>query len=247
MLLRRPAFNATLACLIALFAAHSFWAADDAAADPLTDPQGLASFTRAIQPLLLNRCATGACHGGPQAVGPQLTRGPTRGRMDRPTTLANLQQLSDAVAHKGGDQQFLLAVLQGHPPETLPGRPAAGLLSVRERQLLATWLAAFTQPSASRLTDSDKKAVAQRLTPAGFDRPAGRPPLTPQPAGALAPRPPAAGTPTTDRPNRFRQLLEQATNPPQLPPPRITKGLQLDQILPEQFPPLPPATDSASE
>jgi hypothetical protein len=36
--------------------------------------------------------------------------------------------------------------------------------------------------------------------------------------------------------NRFRLLLEQAKNPPQFPPPRVTPGLQLEKILPEEFP-----------
>lgn len=247
MLLRRPAFTTTLACVIAVFPAHSFWAADDAAADPLADPQGLASFTRAIQPLLLNRCGAGACHGGFEAARPQLTRGPTRGRLDRPTTLANLQQLTEEVARHGGDRPFLQAVLRGHPPQTLPGRPTAGLLSVRERQLLATWLAAFTQPPASPPAGTDPHADTRRIVTADCDQPAPDSPAHPRPVHTdnAGPDPTVTPNSATDRPNRFRQLLEQATNPPALPPPRVTKGLQLERVLPEQFPPLPPAAAAA--
>lgn len=246
MPLRCLLFQITLVCLVPAAVPVASPAADGGVQAPLTNPAGLASFTRAIQPLLLNRCAAGACHGGPASAQLQLTRGPTRGRIDRPTTLANLQQLIEAVASKGGDRQFLQAVLRNHTPDMLPGRPSTGLLSVRERQLLATWLAAFTpRPAASAQADGDKKAVVQPLTPASFEQPAS-PPQTHLKQAQASPAPPAAGTPSTVLPNRFRQLLEQATNPPQLPPPQVTKGLQLDQFLPNDFPPLPPAADDSA-
>ena len=247
MPLRCLPLQITLVCLVAAAVPVASPAADGGAQAPLTDPAGLASFTRAIQPLLLNRCAAGACHGGPASAQLQLTRGPSRGQVDRPTTLVNLQQLRKAVASKGGDRRFLQAVLRNHPPDMLPGRPAGGLLSVRERQLLATWLAAFTPPPASApQAASDKQAVAQPLTPAGFKQPAGPFPHPRSQRGEASPEPPAGAVPATDRPNRFRQLLEQAANPPRLPPPQVTKGLQLDQVLPDDFPPLPPAADDSA-
>jgi hypothetical protein len=241
-----PSFVSRLACLLSLALPVAARAADDLA-DPPADPPGLASFTRAIQPLLLNRCAAGACHGSPEAAHLQLTRGPTRGHADRPTTLRNLQQVSDAVAHEGGAEPFLQAVLRQHPPAMLPGRPAAGLLTVHERQLLATWLAAFMPPASGGPTDSVQAVDSQRVTPAAFDQPASRSLFQPMTAGAMGPGPAAANALSTDRPNRFRQLLEQAANPPQLPPPRVTKPLQLERVLPDDFPPLPPADDAASE
>jgi len=246
MLTYPPSFVTRLACLLSLALPVAARAADDLA-DPLADPPGLASFTRAIQPLLLNRCAAGACHGSPEAAHLQLTRGPTRGRADRLTTLRNLQQVSDAVAHRGGDQSFLQTVLRQHPPAMLPGRPAAGLLTVHERQLLATWLAAFMPPASDGPADSVQEADSQRVTPAAFDQPARRSLLQPLPTGPMGPGPTAANASSTERPNRFRQLLEQAANPPQLPPPRVTKPLQLERVLPDNFPPLPPADDAASE
>ncbi len=247
MPLRCLPLQITLVCLVAAAVPVASPAADGGAQAPLTDPAGLASFTRAIQPLLLNRCAAGACHGGPASAQLQLTRGPTRGRIDRPTTLVNLQRLSEAVASKGGDRRFLQAVLRNHPPDMLPGRPAGGLLSVRERQLLATWLAAFTPPPASApQADADKQAVAQRVTPANFEQPASPRPQTHSRQAQASPALPVVAVPATDRPNRFRQLLEQAANPPRLPPPQVTKGLQLDQVLPDDFPPLPPAADDSA-
>ena len=38
------------------------------------------------------------------------------------------------------------------------------------------------------------------------------------------------------RPNRFKLLLERQSNPPQLPPPQVTPGLRLKEILPNEFP-----------
>ena len=39
-----------------------------------------------------------------------------------------------------------------------------------------------------------------------------------------------------DRPNRFKLLLEREANPPQFPPPQVTPGLRLEEILPNEFP-----------
>ena len=244
MLLCRSPFFAQLTCFVSFSLPVAARAAENAAALQ-TDPPGLASFTRAIQPLLLNRCAAGACHGSPAAARPQLIRGPTRGRVDRPTTLENLQQVSDAVDHEGGDLPFLQAVLRNHPPAMLRGRPATGLLTVRERQLLATWLATFMQPAANMPNESVQEPASQGVTPAAFNQPVNWPPHKSPPAATTVPGQADAGTPTTARPNRFRQLLEQAANPPQLPPPRVTRPLQLEKVLPDDFPPLPPVADDA--
>ena len=118
---------------------------------------------------------------------------------------------------------------------------------MHERQLLATWLAAFMPPASGGPTDSVQEVNSQRVTPAAFDQPASQSLFQPMTAGAMGPGPAAANASSTDRPNRFRQLLEQAANPPQLPPPRVTKPLQLERVLPDDFPPLPPADDAASE
>ena len=206
---------------------------DSPAAPPTADdvaPAALGSFTRAIQPLLLNRCATGACHGGPQAAEPRLQRGPLHGRTDRTTTLANLQQVIKAVADGGGSDAFLRQVLTGHDAlPRRPGRPSPTddeLLSSRERQLLEAWLTLSLPPTASGSASPVSRPAA--VQPASFDAPVA---AAPQPA----------------TPNRFRRLLEQAANPPQLPPPRAPRGLNLDALLPDDFPPLPPVATEATE
>ena len=43
-------------------------------------PQLMARFTRQVQPLILNKCAAGACHGGPSAHSPAFNRGDVRGQ-----------------------------------------------------------------------------------------------------------------------------------------------------------------------
>ncbi len=203
---------------------------DSPAAPPVAGdvtPAALGSFTRAIQPLLLNRCATGACHGGPQAAEPRLQRGPLHGRTDRTTTIANLQRVIKAVADSGGSDAFLRQVLAGH--DALPRRPSRTddkVLSSRERQLLEAWLTLSLPPTASGPTSPVSRPAS--VQPAGFEAPL-----------AAGPQPAA--------PNRFRRLLEQAANPPQLPPPRATKGLNLDTLLPDDFPPLPPVATEATE
>ena len=190
-------------------------------------PVALSSFTRVVQPLLLNRCATGACHGRPQAKEPQLKRSMRHGRTDRTTTLTNLQRVTEAVANSGGGDAFLRQILTGH--DALPRRPgytSDELLSARERQLLESWLTISLPPTTSG--SAPLAGSSTPVQPAGFDAPL---PAAPQPA----------------TPNRFRHLLERAANPPQLPPPRVTKGLNLDTLLPEDFPPLPPAVNDAAK
>jgi hypothetical protein len=54
-------------------------------------PEVVAKFTRQVQPLLVNRCAAGACHGGPAGHEPRFERGPASARPDRLDTLTNMQ------------------------------------------------------------------------------------------------------------------------------------------------------------
>ena len=206
--------------------------------EPAIDPTTLSSFTRAIQPLLLNHCATGACHGGDTAAAPQFRRGPAGGRANRTTTLANLQSITKAVADAGGNQAFLHKVLTGHEPSPSLRRGTPLSLSDHERQLLQTWLALCLPDTGSHTTATGLTPTTTAATPVGFDAPLTTP--TPPRAAAL----PLA--PSRRKPNRFRSMLERAANPLQLPPPRVTKGLDLEKVLPETFPPLPEDTGLAS-
>ena len=180
-------------------------------------PAVLGSFTRAIQPLILNRCAAGACHGGSQAAEPKLLRGPIHGQANQRTTLTNLDSITTSVQHKSRDRTFLSKILNHHDKRTNASVPKKELLTAHEQELFVTWLAALPLKEKPQSRSVVPPPQAQRVNPASFE----------------LPQPPPA---STRQQNRFKLLLEQAKNPPQFPPPRITPGLQLEKILLEEFP-----------
>jgi len=159
-------------------------------------PPLVAKFTRHVQPLLLNKCAAGACHGGPAAAAPRLQRGFGGGSLDRTTTLANLESFLEAIGPNREPQQLVAALAVRHPATAAKGAIVAAPLSARERLTLEQWLA----------------AVRASEPPRRFD-----PAVTPVAA--------TVDEPITAKPNRFRDLLDTAANPPQLPPPQEPQGL----------------------
>tara|TARA_B100001758_G_scaffold242482_1_gene250834 strand:- start:397 stop:1092 length:696 start_codon:yes stop_codon:yes gene_type:complete len=180
-------------------------------------PAVIGSFTRAIQPLLLNRCAAGACHGGSQGAAPQLLRGPIHGRANQRTTLKNLESITTSVQDKSNDRMFLSKILNHHDKRTKASVPKKELLTAHEQELFVTWLTALHQNEHPQLRSAAPSPQSQRVNPASFE----------------LPQPPPA---SLGQHNRFKILLEQAKNPPQFPPPRVTPGLRLEKILPEEFP-----------
>ncbi len=172
-------------------------------------PELLAEFTRRVQPLVLNRCAAGACHGGAQSPAPRFSRRAPRGGIDRRSTLANLQAFLEAVGPErdAGRLAALLAVQ--HPAQPASPRLVAAPLSPQERVNLDTWLGHVR--IAEHRTISDP-AVMQ--------------------ASAIAPAQPA-GPPVPPPRNPFKDLLDSAANPPELPPPQEPKGV----IFPPDVPP----------
>jgi hypothetical protein len=180
----------------------------------LPNPAVVATFTRQVQPLLLNRCAAGACHGGPAAHEPRLRRGGVQGRLDRALTLANLESFTAALGPEGED--LLTSLATRHPASAAPGALALDPLSPQERAVLISWI-------------SENKPAA--LTQAAFEAPfetVPRPPVS----GSSQPIPPLPQT-TTTRPNRFQMLLEAARNPVPLPPPQEPIGIILGRDNPQ--------------
>jgi hypothetical protein len=159
-------------------------------------PPLVAKFTRHVQPLLLNKCAAGACHGGPAAAPPRLQRGFGGGSLDRTTTLANLASFLEAVGPDRDPQQLVAALAVRHPATAATGAIVAAPLSARERLTLEQWLAAV------RVVEPPRR----------FD-----PAVTPVAA--------TVAEPSAAKPNRFRELLDNAANPPQLPPPQQPQGV----------------------
>ena len=100
------------------------------------------------------------------------------------------------------------------------------LLTAREQESLVTWLASLPRNTSP--------------APAGniARNPAGNIAIEPVP---MSPNPDLQTQPQHQRslakqPNRLRRLLERAENPPQLPLPTLTPGLQLEKLTPEEFP-----------
>ncbi|MFM7107330.1 MAG: hypothetical protein ACKOZU_01775 [Planctomycetaceae bacterium] len=185
---RTPLLRAALALAAA-------GAAGRAAATDLP-PEVVASFTQRVQPLLLNRCATGACHGSADSPAPRLRRGIGQAPPDQSHTRANLAAFLAAVGPARDPRPLAATLAAGHPADVEAPTRRAAPLSTPERVTLDRWLA--------QVRDAERAAIVDpRVMPASAEMPEAAPP----------------------RPNRFRALLDSAANPPDLPPPREPPGV----------------------
>jgi len=161
-------------------------------------PEVVAEFTRRVQPLVINRCAAGACHGGPESPAPRFLRRDPRGGIDRRGTLANMQALLDASGPEREATKLATLLASRHPVSARSQVLVAAPLTPRERATLDEWLAAV-------------RAAEQRA------------PNSPIPDPAV--RQVSAEEPLPREPNRFKALLDAAANPPRLPPPQEPQGV----------------------
>ena len=159
-------------------------------------PQLMARFTKHVQPLLLNKCAAGACHGGPSAHAPNFKRGDVSGQIDRGVTLANIETLFRVTGENGNATPFLTTISARHPASAKATSLTMKPLTTAERATLEQWLSAAT--SGRDLEASRRKT-----------------PSTATQASAIP------------LPNRFRAMLDAATNPAPLPPPQEPQGILL--------------------
>lgn len=181
------------------------------------DQQLIAAFTTTIQPLLLNRCASGRCHGGADADAPRLTRRGPGGTIDRSLTLANIDALCGPLHSDPDPARLLVPAASPHGGSTQPP------LSGEQLQRLAAWIDA---------------ALAQRkrwatATAASFQE--DQDDVVPPPSTAT----PGPGTQSDSAAapgNRFRRLLEKAGNPDPLPPPQQPPGIIDFERFPEAGP-----------
>lgn len=104
-------------------------------------PEVVAEFTRRVQPLVLNRCAAGACHGGNESPEPQFVRRDPRGGMNRRGTLANMQAFLDAIGPERDAGKLALLLASRHPGSAKLPSLVAPPLSPQERATLDHWLA----------------------------------------------------------------------------------------------------------
>ncbi len=140
--------------------------------DPDGLPPGISSeaievFVRDIQPLVLNACATGSCHGARSASSLRLTRQLAGRQTTRRTTTRNLKALLDQVDRNLPEASPLLKRLS--EPH---GGQSAAMLTPEQWSLLADWVAlvgrpADEPPESARQTASARApgpTLAERLT-----------------------------------------------------------------------------------
>jgi hypothetical protein len=164
-------------------------------------PQLMTRFTRQVQPLILNKCAAGACHGGPTAHAPAFNRGDVRSQIDRSVTLANIETLLAALGPTGSPATLLATISARHPASAGGASIVMTPLTTAERVTLEQWLTA---------TAGRPEAIAAR-----------------QPATGSSPTRPKTATPAQPPANRFRAMLDAAAKPLPLPPPQAPQGLIL--------------------
>lgn len=140
---------------------------DDIGAAPLLPEGAMAYFTQRIQPMLMNRCASNACHGQRSGQQFQLVR-PVRGQpMSHRMTQRNLIQTLAFVDRTHPDQSRLLIA-----PGSLHGKqqtPVFGERDTVQFQQLAAW----SKIVAGKGTFKEPAL----LTPPVFE--AGTPPVAP--------------------------------------------------------------------
>ena len=178
------------------------------AAAPAADlpPPVVASFARRVQPLVLNRCAAGACHGGPESPEPRFHRAVGGGQPARSHTLANLEALLDAIGPDPDARSLAALLAAGHPRTAASPTRRAPPLTTPERISLDRWLA-------------EVRAAEAAATPAN--------PGVVQASAEIA-------APPDPRPNRLRALLDAAANPPPLPPPEEPRGVIFKNDVPPE-------------
>jgi hypothetical protein len=160
----------------------------------------MARFTKHVQPLILNKCAAGACHGGPSAHAPHFNRGDVSGRIDRGVTLANVETLFRSIGQGGNATPFLTTISARHPASSTASATSLTMapLTTAERATLEQWLIAAT---GRRDLEASRPKTPGTATQAS---------ATPAPT-----------------PNRFRAMLDAAANPAVLPPPQEPQGIIL--------------------
>ncbi|MFM7243757.1 MAG: hypothetical protein ACKO40_06215 [Planctomycetaceae bacterium] len=207
MPVRGPSLLAGLAALVA--------SAPAAASD--LPPELVAKFTRQVQPLLVNRCAAGACHGGPAGHEPRFERGPASARPDRLDTLANIKTFLDTVG-SDRDPKRLVTLLSGrHPVEPTKSRLAAAPLTASERMTIETWLTAVRTAETGHRRDPAVRQVSA-------EDPAGHRPNPFRDLLDAAANPPAFEEPAQPQGVIFKQDDGTGTEPPVAPSPPAATG-----------------------
>ena len=191
----RPARRLLLAAFRAIVPIVCFGSMPSLAGATDLPPPLMARFTKHVQPLLLNKCAAGACHGGPAAHSPQFKRGDVSGRIDRGVTLANIETLFRVIGQEGSVAPFLTTISARHPASATTTSLTMEPLTTAERASLEQWMNAATgrrNLEASRTTTPATAAQASAIPTSNrframLDAAANPPPLPPpqEPRGII--------------------------------------------------------------
>lgn len=142
-------------------------------------PGAMEGFTNTVQPLLLNQCATAACHGGQSAQSLRLLRGAGGRPPSRRLTQRNLHQLLAFIDRQLPAQSQVLKAA-GEPHGSSQAPILKGRDSEQFRQL-AEWVHMVSQtpdPKAPAMLPVDPNATVRNMespTPSGTKVEAAKP------------------------------------------------------------------------
>jgi hypothetical protein len=126
------------------------------------------AFVRSAQPLLLNRCGAGGCHGNPQCAMPLI--GPRSGRpATRVESTANLRQVLQQVMNPAGDSPLLRYAQTAHGGAR---RPPLSQIDADASQTLSLWINAIKSANGLGRATSD----ANPVRPVAYEAPLPVPP-----------------------------------------------------------------------
>ena len=116
-----------------------------------------------MQPLLLNRCATGGCHGGNDAGSLTFIRHDFTGRITRDITLANLEAVLRCCGPERSPTSLITTVSGRHPASATTPRERPQPITPRERATLEHWLSRALAANTFGTTASAAPAPRSRL------------------------------------------------------------------------------------
>lgn len=160
------------------------------AASPTTglSPESVQAYTAAVQPLLMNRCATGACHGTGSPSQLKLLRPPMGHLIHSRLTQRNLREVLQYVDRGAPETSELL---------TVPQRPHGGLTEpviaptdAAQLQTLIDWIRMLKGKSAKKSETGPTGEPNVLMHPSPNAVPTFQPPpeATPNPTSEFTPR-----------------------------------------------------------
>jgi hypothetical protein len=178
----------------------------------------LARFTRQVQPLVLNRCAAGACHGGPRGHAPLLHRDPATAA----DTRANAAAIRGLLGPDGDAGPLFQRLSVTHPAGATSRTLVMPPLTPRERGLLEGWLVDAGRAGDRRTSDDPA------VTPAAWQEPVAARPNRFRTLLDSGLPPPPPRDPPREGGRAFTGIVDRRTAPP-------AAG-----VTPESAPPSPP-------